>query len=57
MAINNNIQEKVNNTFEVIDTLEEVKISPFFKDFGTWPVNPWRIAFIPKDLIRFSIFI
>ncbi len=32
MPTNNNIKEKIDSTFKVIDTFEEVKITPFFKD-------------------------
>ncbi|QRM90224.1 hypothetical protein FG167_13595 [Lacinutrix sp. WUR7] len=32
MKTNNNIQEKIDNTFKAFDAIEEVTISPFFKD-------------------------
>ena len=32
MKTNSNIQEKIDSTFSAMDTIEEVKVSPFFKD-------------------------
>ncbi|WP_298496763.1 hypothetical protein [uncultured Algibacter sp.] len=32
METNNNIQHKINNTFDVIDAIEPVNVSPFFKE-------------------------
>ncbi|MDO5969706.1 hypothetical protein Q4Q35_07790 [Flavivirga aquimarina] len=32
MKTNNTIQEKIESTFSAMDAIEEVKISPFFKD-------------------------
>lgn len=32
MKTNNNIQEKVERTFSTVDVINEVKVSPFFKD-------------------------
>lgn len=32
METNNNIQKKIDSTFSAMDAIEDVKISPFFKD-------------------------
>ncbi|WP_303316036.1 hypothetical protein Q4Q34_13170 [Flavivirga abyssicola] len=32
MEINKKIQDKINDTFESMDAIETVKVSPFFKD-------------------------
>ena len=32
MKINNNIQNEIDSTFKVIDSIETVNVSPFFKD-------------------------
>lgn len=32
METNNNIQEKIDSTFEALEAIENVNVSPFFKD-------------------------
>ena len=32
METNNNIQKKIDDTFTAIDAIENVNVSPFFKD-------------------------
>jgi hypothetical protein len=32
MKTNNNLQDKVNATFDVLDNIQQVNVSPFFKD-------------------------
>lgn len=43
MEMNKNIQDKIDSTFEAIDAIENVNVSPFFKD------KTMRVLFEEKE--------
>jgi hypothetical protein len=48
MDTNKNIQDKVNTTFDVLEDIQEVNVSPFFKD------KTMRVLFSEKNTDAYS---
>ncbi|WP_338359433.1 hypothetical protein [Yeosuana marina] len=48
METNKNIQDKVNTTFDALDSIQEVNVSPFFKD------KTMRVLFSEKKTDKYA---